>query len=115
MAYTGSCHCGAVAFTVDREPPTEANNCNCSHCRRKGFLWNFVPATAFTLTTGEDALRSYRFNKRAIDHLFCATCGTQAFARGSTPNGDTVAVNLRCVPALELETLTVSKVDGASK
>ena len=34
---TGSCHCGAVQFTVDGEPD-QALECNCSHCARKGFL-----------------------------------------------------------------------------
>ena len=44
MPYTGSCHCGAVTFTVAADAPTEAMSCNCSHCSRKGFLLTFVPA-----------------------------------------------------------------------
>ena len=51
MAYSGSCHCGAVAFTVEGDPPAGAMSCNCSHCRRKGFLLTFVPAAQFTLGT----------------------------------------------------------------
>ena len=115
MSYTGSCHCGAVAFTVEGEPPKEALSCNCSHCRRKGFLLTFVPASAFTLDRGEDALRSYLFNTHEIEHLFCTTCGTQAFARGKSPDGEVRAVNLRCVPDLDLKGLTIKDVDGASR
>ena len=115
MAYSGSCHCGAVAFTVDAEAPTQAMSCNCSHCSRKGFLLTFVPADQFTLDQGEDALKSYEFYKHNIEHLFCTTCGTQPFAHGKGPNGAEMrAVNLRCVPDIDLDALELQKVDGAS-
>ena len=52
MSYSGSCHCGAVTFEVAGDPPTEALSCNCSHCRRKGFLLSFQPADALTITAG---------------------------------------------------------------
>ncbi|MBP2488492.1 hypothetical protein JOH50_004219 [Rhizobium leguminosarum] len=35
MRYEGSCHCGNVAFEVEGEF-TEALDCNCSLCRRRG-------------------------------------------------------------------------------
>ncbi|OVZ63694.1 aldehyde-activating protein [Pigmentiphaga sp. NML080357] len=115
MSYEGSCHCGAVAFEVDAPQPTQAMSCNCSHCRRKGFLLSFVPESAFRLTRGEDSLRSYFFNAHKIEHMFCTTCGTQAFARGAMPDGTpTRAVNLRCVPAVDLDALQIQRVDGAS-
>lgn len=115
MSFEGSCHCGAVAFTVDADEPTSALSCNCSHCRRKGFLLSFLPAESFTLTKGDDALETYLFNKHAIRHQFCRVCGTEPFARGTMPNGmSTVAVNLRCVPAIDLDALAIQKVDGAS-
>ncbi len=115
MSYSGSCHCDAVAFTVDGDLPTEANSCNCSHCRRKGFLLSFVPATRFTLERGEDRLQSYQFNAHRIEHLFCETCGTQPFARGAGPGGgDMRAINLRCVPEIDLDALTLNRIDGAA-
>lgn len=115
MAFEGSCHCGAVEFSVDADPPAEAMSCNCSHCQRKGFLLAFLPADTFTLTKGEDVLTDYLFNKHNIRHRFCATCGTEAFAEGKGPGGFEVrAINLRCVPSIELDSLTINKVDGAS-
>jgi len=40
---------------------------------------------------------------------------TQAFARGAMPDGTpTRAVNLRCVPAVDLDALQIQRVDGAS-
>ena len=114
MSYTGSCHCGAVSFTVQGDIPTEAVSCNCSHCRRKGFLLTFVPAERFTLDKGDDVLTGYTFNTHQLQHRFCRICGVQGFAEGKGPDGtDTRAVNLRAVPEADLATLTIKEVDGA--
>lgn len=116
MAYSGSCHCGAVRFHVDGDEPIEAISCNCSHCQRKGFLLSFVPASTFTLESGEDALQSYFFNKHSIEHLFCKTCGTEAFAQAVMPGGQAMkAINLRCVPSIDLASLNLQEIDGASR
>ncbi|TZG27800.1 GFA family protein [Sphingomonas montanisoli] len=114
MAYSGSCHCGAVSFTVDAEPPTQAISCNCSHCRAKGFLLTFVPVDQFTLTSSEETLKSYEFYKHRIEHRFCTSCGTQPFAHGKGPDGSEMrAINLRCVPSVDLDALELQKYDGA--
>lgn len=115
MAFEGNCHCGAVTYRVEGELPTTAISCNCSHCRRKGLLLAFVPAAHFTLLSGADRLTSYQFNKHVIDHQFCANCGCQGFAYGTAPDGaQMAAINLRCVPAADLDALTIQQVDGAS-
>ncbi|PZU09677.1 GFA family protein [Sphingomonas sp.] len=115
MAYAGSCHCGAVAFRVEAELPAEAISCNCSHCRRKGFLLAFHPADQFALTAGEESLVTYMFNQHKLRHRFCKTCGTQAFAEGQGPSGAEMrAVNLRCVPDCDPDALTIRKINGAS-
>ena len=114
MPYTGSCHCGTVTFSVDADPPTEAMSCNCSHCSRKAFVLTFVPADQFTLESGADSLRDYAFYKHAITHQFCKTCGMEAFALGKSPQGDMRAINLRCVPQIDIDSLAIQKVDGAS-
>ncbi|KQX24854.1 MULTISPECIES: GFA family protein [unclassified Sphingomonas] len=115
MAFEGSCHCGKVAYTVDADPPGQAMACNCSHCRRKGFLLAFFPAAQFRLERGEDELTSYFFHKHAIEHRFCSTCGTQPFAMGKMPDGSAMAaVNLRCVESIDPDALEIQKVDGAS-
>lgn len=114
MSFEGSCHCGAVRFKIDAPPPTKAISCNCSHCRRKGFLLSFFPAGQFTLMQGEDSLRSYRFNTHKIDHRFCRKCGTEPFADGTNPDGSAVcAVNLRCVASIDLDSLELQHFDGA--
>ena len=56
MRYTGSCHCGHVAFEAEGEI-TGLLECNCSICRRKGALMWFVPRSAFRLLTPEENAR----------------------------------------------------------
>lgn len=114
MTYSGSCHCGAVAFTVAGESPKSAISCNCSHCRRKGFLLTFVPEEQFSLDNGEEHLVTYTFNKHQIRHRFCRSCGTQAFAEGEMNGAEIRAVNLRSVPEIDLDALEIQEVDGAS-
>jgi hypothetical protein len=114
MMLEGSCHCGKVAFTVDAETPKSAISCNCSHCRRKGLLLAFFSPDQFTLISGRDVLKSYFFNTHKIEHEFCTTCGTQAFAGGLAPDGKPMrAINLRCVENIDLDAIEVHHYDGA--
>jgi hypothetical protein len=88
-------------------------SCNCSMCGRSGTMLAFVPATEFTLRSGEDALTDYQFNKHVIHHLFCNVCGIKSFARGQKPDGTkTVAINVRCLDDVDLDALTVTRFDG---
>jgi hypothetical protein len=113
--YDGSCHCGAVRYEVTMAPPEKAFACNCSLCSRAGWLLAFMPATAFRLVAGEDALADYQFGKRHIHHLFCRTCGVRTFSRGEDKAGNaTVAVNLRCLAGFDATVLPVQTFDGAS-
>jgi hypothetical protein len=112
--YTGGCHCGAVRFEFEGDL-AGVNECNCSYCSKKGFLLAFVPAAAFTLISGEDALTEYRFNKKHIAHKFCRICGVQSFGAGTLPDGSEVrAINVRCVDNVDLGSLPVTQVDGKS-
>jgi hypothetical protein len=110
--YHGGCQCGAVRYDVTMELG-DVISCNCSRCGRLGSLLAFAPAQDFKLTAGEGATTEYQFNKRAIHHLFCATCGIQSFARGSMPDGtEVVAVNVRCLDDVDTGGLSVKAVDG---
>ena len=78
MIHTGSCHCGAVRLEVETAEDIEAYECNCSLCRRTGFLHLIVPASRFRLLSGGDVLTTYTFNTRTAKHLFCRICGVKA-------------------------------------
>jgi hypothetical protein len=115
MTYTGSCHCGGIAFEVEGELD-EAKECNCSHCSRKGYLLWFVPRERLRLKTPEGALSTYRFNKHVIAHHFCAQCGCAPFATGTGPGGMSMAaVNVRCLEGIDLGAVKRVFVDGSSR
>lgn len=110
--YAGSCHCGTVRYEVTTDLG-QVISCNCSICRRKGLLLSFVPASAFSLNSGEGDLQDYRFNKHVIHHLFCRNCGVESFARGTAPDGTPmVALNVRCLDGVDLEALQPVPFNG---
>lgn len=112
--YEGGCQCGAVSYEVDVDIDASIT-CNCSRCQRMGFVLAFAPRDAFTLKSGEDNLTEYRFNKQAIQHLFCSTCGVESFAYGSMPDGSPVAaINVNCLADVNPRELSPQHVDGAS-
>ena len=112
---TGGCHCGAVRFEATGDF-SRALSCNCSICQKRGHWLAFVPADDFRVTAGADELTDYQFNRHIIHHLFCSTCGIQAFSRAMTPAGrDMVAVNVRCIDGIDLAAVTVSPYDGRSR
>ncbi|MFM2281767.1 MAG: hypothetical protein RLZZ444_3998 [Pseudomonadota bacterium] len=109
MLHYGSCHCGRIAFEVEGEF-RQAIDCNCSLCRRRGGLLAFVPREKLKLKTPVENLSTYTFNKHVIRHHFCSTCGTAPFGEG--PEGQMTAVNLRCLPDFDLESVEIVKYDG---
>jgi hypothetical protein len=112
MIYKGSCHCGRVAFEVEGEIK-QVMACNCSMCARKGSLLWFVPREKLRLSTPEDAASTYLFNKHVIKHRFCPVCGIHPYADGVDPKGIAIgAINVRCIPDLDLDSLEVRHFDG---
>lgn len=108
--YTGSCHCGAVTFSVSVPDRVEVERCNCSICRRGGYLHLIVPRSRFTLHTGENELSCYQFNSGIARHYFCRTCGIKPYyIPRSNPDG--VDVNLNCLDELPAE-VEIVEFDG---
>lgn len=108
--YHGGCHCGSVRFQVLVDRFT-ALDCNCSICRKKGFLHLIVPAKNFQLLQGEEHLTNYRFNTKVAQHTFCSHCGIHAFYRPRS-HPDCIDVNLRCLDRDTLEQFTIRPFDG---
>jgi hypothetical protein len=112
--YTGGCHCGQVRFECTTDLAM-VSACNCSICTKKGLHFTFLPPQSFQLRAGEDNLKDYLFNKRAIRHRLCIDCGVDVFACGKKPDGsEVVAVNVSCIDGIDLSTLTLTPVDGRS-
>jgi hypothetical protein len=101
-----------VAFDVELQIDS-ALSCNCSICSRRGSLLAFAPRANLSLSTPDDELATYTFNKHVIKHRFCKTCGVLPFGEGTDPKGNaTVAVNIRCLENLDLESIPITKWDG---
>jgi hypothetical protein len=95
------------------EELTSGVTCNCSMCGRAGSILTFVPEAQFRLLSGESNLTDYQFNKKIIHHLFCATCGIKSFSRGTSPDGSpTIAINVRCLDAVDLKSIALHEYDG---
>ncbi len=80
-AYSGSCFCGAVRYTVTGEPAA-MGYCHCESCRH----WSAGPVNAFTLwkpesvriTQGAENVGTY--NKSPSSYRkWCKTCGGHIF------------------------------------
>lgn len=110
--HTGSCQCGAIAFHVDADLD-RTFSCNCSRCRRMGFVLAFVPREALVLDK-DGPTTEYLFNKGAISHRFCPTCGVEAYAFGEQQGRQMAAINVNCLDGVDARTLDSKAVDGAS-
>ncbi|MCW8925673.1 MAG: GFA family protein [Xanthomonadales bacterium] len=87
------------------------HRCNCSVCRKTGYLHLIVEAEQFKLLSGEAGLTEYRFHTGVARHLFCAHCGIKSFyVPRSHP--DAYSVNLNCVVLPDAITVAVEDFDG---
>ena len=112
VRHTGGCHCGAVRFEVMASAYPTLVDCNCSVCRRSGYLHLIVPAAQFRLLSGAAALAEYRFGTRQARHLFCRHCGVKSFyVPRSHPDG--YSVNARCLDEGTVSGHTLRAFDGA--
>ena len=93
MKLEGSCHCGAVTFTVNSRTPYPYNHCYCSKCRKTGgagFGINIMGDADTLEVKGEDNISVYRSannHKGAYEadglgysrRHFCKICGSPLY------------------------------------
>ena len=107
----GGCHCGAVEYEVVVGRQLLVHECNCSICRKSGYIHLIVPAKDFRLICGKDRLSEYRFNTGMARHLFCSKCGVKSFyVPRSNPDG--FSVNVNCLDFPGEVVITVEEFDG---
>ena len=111
QACKGGCHCGRVSFTARIPEKVTVHQCNCSICKKSGYLHLIVPADHFELLSGKEDLTDYRFHSGVARHLFCAHCGVKSFyVPRSHP--DAYSVNLNCIDLNEDIEVTIEAFDG---
>ena len=99
--YKGSCHCGAIEFTL-RTSVEPANwsirACQCSFCRAHDALSTSDPAGEIAFIASDPAmLQKYRFGLRTADFLLCRECGVYIGAVIETDSGTYGIVNVHAL------------------
>ncbi len=109
--HRGGCHCGRVRFEVEAPAHLEVLDCNCSMCRKVGYLHLIAPRSRFHVVSGPEILTTYQFNTGAAKHLFCSHCGVKSFyVPRSHP--DSYSVNARCLDDGSVESMRITPFDG---
>jgi len=90
MRLEGSCHCGAVRFSVESHEPVPFMRCYCSICRKTagmgGFAINLGADFATLQVEGREHLAVYRAvlgdgRRSTGQRHFCRVCGIYPFHR----------------------------------
>jgi hypothetical protein len=105
--YTGSCHCGAIAFdyrTSQSPDRWRVRACQCSFCRAHSALSTSDPSSTIAFRECQAGLlQRYRFGLRTADFLLCRACGVYIGAEIQTMTGRFGIINvnaLRPIPQL---------------
>lgn len=83
MTLDGSCHCGAVRFTVEAPEPVPYQRCYCTICRKTagagGFAINIGARAATLAVEGRENVTTYASSPQ-MERTFCRVCGSALWA-----------------------------------
>ena len=91
----GKCHCGKIQFELLCNL-SDLKRCNCSHCRRKGFVMTTAKLHEFKLISGKKYLKTYQWNTKIAKHYFCNNCGVNTHHQRRTKPNE-YGVNIGCL------------------
>ena len=92
-----TCHCGAVEAEVNvPEKFEKVMRCNCSICKRKGYVMSPVGENDMKITKGEDKLTLYQYYTNTAKHFFCSICGIFTHTRPRI-NPKLYMINIACI------------------
>lgn len=99
--FYGSCHCGAVKFSIPRDIDTDAvRRCDCSLCKRRGAVMLACPIEDVKIEQGAEHLIHYKWNTKVATHHFCSNCGIMTHhQRRTTP--EICGINVGCIDELD--------------
>lgn len=120
MSLKGTCHCGAVTLEVP-EAPVDVAQCNCSLCRRTGWLGAYYPDDSVSI---EGETVPYVWGDKMIGIHHCPACGCLTHWQTLGEDFGRMGVNARMLDGFEAsgpetcriagEEVPVRAVDGAS-
>ena len=107
-----TCHCGGVEAEVNvpEKGFQKIMRCNCSICKRKGYIIGVLGPDDFSLVKGEDLLTLYQFKTKTAQHYFCKVCGIHTHNRPRS-NPKIYGVNIACIEGIkpfEIENVPVN-------
>lgn len=108
----GSCHCGKVKVEVAR-PPDWIASCNCSVCRKLAPLMAYYHPDEVTIEPAGETV-GYIWGDRCIAIHHCRTCGCLTHWESLMADLERMGVNARIFDSLDLGSVELRKVDGAS-
>ena len=110
-----TCHCGSVEAEVKvPEKFEKVIRCNCSICKRKGFVMSFVGPDDLKIIKGKEFIKLYQFHSNIAKHFFCSNCGIHTHANPrSNPNIN--MINIACLEGVNpFEYKEVNVNDGVN-
>ena len=96
------CHCGEVELEI-KESEGALNKflrCNCTLCKKKGYIMTFAPITDVKITKGEDKLKLYQYHTKVAEHYFCSDCGIYTHHKMRS-RSDTFGLNVGCIDDID--------------
>jgi hypothetical protein len=88
----GGCQCGAIRYSIDKQPKLTFA-CHCTDCQRRSgspvVVSLLIPTSSFHITRGNLTPQTRtNDNGRVLKHWFCSECGTQILGmeRGTSPD-----------------------------
>jgi len=109
-----SCHCGAVKLEIPAAPE-EVASCNCSICTKIGGLWAYYNPADVSLTTARESMDTYIWGDKLIQICRCKTCGCTTHWESINPDmTGRMGINARMMTAIELDSIPIKYIDGAS-
>lgn len=109
----GSCHCGAITFSVPQEPEW-LTECNCSICSRIGAKWAHFELDKVEISGPPDGTIAYIQGDRMLAMHTCRQCGCTPYWLGlNRDESKRMAVNFRMCDPAEIADIRVRHFDGA--
>ena len=97
-----TCHCGEfeAEVTIPESGIKKVMRCNCTLCKRKGYVIGVLGENEFKIIKGEKYLKLYQYYTKAAKHYFCSICGIHTHNR---PRIDPriYGINIACVDGIK--------------